>query len=92
MGLAAPGCCSAVCARRVGLTGLVPFSMTFGTVNMLGTTVTWWIPLLIVGVLATAFAYAASITAAEMLGSRLSSFAGLLEVVAGGGVRVDPAR
>jgi drug/metabolite transporter (DMT)-like permease len=57
--------------------------MTFGLVNMLGTTVVWWIPLLIVGVLATAFAYAASITAAEMLGSRLSSFAGLLEVVAG---------
>ena len=49
---------------------------------MLGTTVRWWIPLLIVGVFATGFAYAASITAAEMLGSRLSSFVGLLEVVA----------
>lgn len=66
----------------VGLTGLVPFTMTFGQVSMLGTTVIWWVPLLIVGVLATALAYAASITAAEMLGSRLSSFAGLLEVVA----------
>jgi drug/metabolite transporter (DMT)-like permease len=72
-----------VALGAVGLTGLVPWSMTFGLVNMLGTTVVWWIPLLIVGVLATAFAYAASITAAEMLGSRLSSFAGLLEVVAG---------
>lgn len=71
-----------VALGAVGLTGLVPWSMTFGLVNMLGTTVVWWIPLLIVGVLATAFAYAASITAAEMLGSRLSSFAGLLEVVA----------
>ena len=72
-----------VALGAVGLTGVVPWSMTFGLVNMLGTTVVWWIPLLIVGVLATAFAYAASITAAEMLGSRLSSFAGLLEVVAG---------
>lgn len=71
-----------VALGAVGLTGLVPWSMTFGLVNMLGTTVIWWIPLLIVGVFATAFAYAASITAAEMLGSRLSSFAGLLEVVA----------
>jgi hypothetical protein len=35
-----------------------------------------------VGVFATAIAYAASITASEMLGSRLASFAGLLEVVA----------
>jgi drug/metabolite transporter (DMT)-like permease len=66
----------------VGLTGLVPWTMTFGVVTMFGTSVAWWIPLLIVGVAATAFAYAASITAAEMLGSRLSSFAGLLEVVA----------
>ena len=39
-------------------------------------------PLVIVGVVATAIAYAASITATEMLGSRLASFAGLLEVVA----------
>jgi drug/metabolite transporter (DMT)-like permease len=40
------------------------------------------VPLLIVGVVATGFAYVASITASEMLGSRLASFAGLLEVVA----------
>jgi drug/metabolite transporter (DMT)-like permease len=84
VGLAAAGLLlGGVVLGAVGLTGLVPWSMTFGLVNMLGTTVIWWIPLLIVGVLATAFAYAASITAAEMLGSRLSSFAGLLEVVAG---------
>ena len=50
--------------------------------RVFGTTVAWWIPLLVVGVLATGFAYASSITAAEILGSRLSSFVGLLEVVA----------
>jgi drug/metabolite transporter (DMT)-like permease len=66
----------------VGLTGLVPFTATFGTVQLLGTATPWFFPLLIVGVLATALAYAASITASEMLGSRLASFAGLLEVVA----------
>ena len=66
----------------VGLIGLVPFTANFGDVELFGNTVGWWIPMLVVGVVATAVAYAASITASEMLGSRLASFAGLLEVVA----------
>jgi drug/metabolite transporter (DMT)-like permease len=66
----------------VGLTGIVPFVATFDTVSLLGSAAPWWVPLLIVGVVATAIAYATSITASEMLGSRLASFAGLLEVVA----------
>jgi drug/metabolite transporter (DMT)-like permease len=65
-----------------GLVGLVPFSVTFDDVRLFGDFVPWWIPLLIVGVVATAIAYATSITASEMLGSRLASFVGLLEVVA----------
>jgi len=66
----------------VGLTGLVPFTATFGEVPLLGGSAPWWVPLAVVGVVSTAAAYAASITASEMLGSRLASFAGLLEVVA----------
>jgi drug/metabolite transporter (DMT)-like permease len=66
----------------VGLAGVVPFTATFGDVDVLGSPAPWWVPLLIVGVLATAVAYATSITASEMLGSRLASFVGLLEVVA----------
>ena len=66
----------------VGLVGLVPFTGTFGEVSLFGNDVAWWIPLLVVGVISTAVAYATSITASEMLGSRLASFAGLLEVVA----------
>jgi drug/metabolite transporter (DMT)-like permease len=66
----------------VGLTGLVPFTATFGESTLLGTSVPWWVPLLIVGVIATGLAYALSITASEVLGSRLASFVGLLEVVA----------
>jgi len=66
----------------VGVIGLVPFTMSFDEVLVFGNTVGWWVPILIVGVVATAIAYAASITASEMLGSRLASFAGLLEVVA----------
>jgi drug/metabolite transporter (DMT)-like permease len=66
----------------VGLTGLVPWQMPMGAVLLLGTPAPWWVPLLIVGVVATGIAYATSITASEMLGSRLASFLGLLEVVA----------
>lgn len=66
----------------VGAIGLVPFTMTFEDVALLGTPAPWWLPLVIVGIVATGIAYAASITASEMLGSRLASFAGLLEVVA----------
>jgi drug/metabolite transporter (DMT)-like permease len=65
----------------VGLTGLVPFAMNFGDVQLLGTSAPWWVPLLVVGVVATGIAYAASITASEILGSRLASFMGLLEVI-----------
>jgi drug/metabolite transporter (DMT)-like permease len=65
----------------VGLTGIVPFRMHFGTVNMFGGAAPWWLPLILVGLIGTGLAYAASITASEILGSRLSSFMGLLEVI-----------
>lgn len=67
-----------------GLVG-VPFTTSDADVTVLGTDVAWWVPLLFVGVVSTAVAYAASITASQMLGSRLASFAGLLEVVAATG-------
>jgi drug/metabolite transporter (DMT)-like permease len=66
----------------VGLTGIMPFTGTYGTVQLFGGSTAWWIPMLIVAVLATGIAYAASIKASQLLGSRLASFAGLLEVVA----------
>jgi drug/metabolite transporter (DMT)-like permease len=65
----------------VGLVGIVPFEAPDVEILFFGATVGWWVPLLIVGVVATGFAYVASITASEMLGSRLASFVGLLEVV-----------
>jgi len=66
----------------VGATGLLPVTVSFADVPLFGRPTAWWIPLLVVGVVATAIAYAASITATEILGSRLASFTGLLEVVA----------
>ncbi|NYF11197.1 drug/metabolite transporter (DMT)-like permease [Leifsonia sp. AK011] len=64
-----------------GLVGLVPFSMDFDDVSLFGADVAWWLPLVFVGVVGTAVAYVTSIAASEMLGSRLMSFVGLLEVV-----------
>lgn len=65
----------------VGVTGLVPFTANFGLIAFVGTPQPWWIPLGMVALIGTAFAYVASIAASEMLGSRLMSFVGLLEVV-----------
>ncbi len=66
----------------LGLTGLVPFTASADDVVVLGGVVAWWVPMLVIGVVATAVAYATSITASSMLGSRLASFVGLLEVAA----------
>lgn len=66
----------------VGATGLLPVTVSFADVDLFGRPTAWWVPIAVVGVLATAVAYASSITATELLGSRLASFVGLLEVVA----------
>lgn len=65
----------------VGLTGLLPFTATFGDVPLFGEPTDWWVPLLVVAVVGTALAYASGITASGILGSRLASFIALLEVV-----------
>jgi drug/metabolite transporter (DMT)-like permease len=64
-----------------GLVGVVPYTATLSDVRLFDSPVAWWVPLLVVGLAATAIAYATSIAATNMLGSRLGSFAGLLEVV-----------
>jgi drug/metabolite transporter (DMT)-like permease len=68
----------------VGLTGILPFTGSVADVSVLGRVVPWWVPMLVVGVVATALAYGAGITGSAMLGSRLASFVGLLEVAAAG--------
>lgn len=65
----------------VGGARVIPFDMAFTEVPLLGGEVPWWVPLGIVGIVATAIAYAASIGATSILGSRVMSFVGLLEVV-----------
>jgi drug/metabolite transporter (DMT)-like permease len=66
----------------VGVTGLLPFTTTTADVKMFGAELPWWLPLLLIGIVATAIAYSTSIAATAILGSRVASFVGLLEVVA----------
>jgi drug/metabolite transporter (DMT)-like permease len=66
----------------VGATGLLPFTASFGAVEMpLVGEVSWVAPMLVVVVVATAFAYLAGILGAARLGSRVASFVGLVEVL-----------
>ncbi|WP_328467954.1 DMT family transporter [Actinoplanes sp. NBC_00393] len=64
-----------------GAVGLVPFTVAFDDVQLLGSTAPWWVSLTVVAVFATAIAYATGIFGSSRLGSRLASFVGLLEVV-----------
>lgn len=64
----------------VGLAGLVPFDVVLTDVDALGGIVPWWLPLLVLAA-TTAIGYAFSISASQVLGSRLMSFVGMLEVV-----------
>ncbi|PWC03367.1 EamA family transporter [Agromyces badenianii] len=71
----------AIVLGATGAIGLVPFTAAFVEVPYLGTVAPWWVPVLTVGVVSTAFAYVAGITAIRLLGTRLSSFLGLSEVI-----------
>lgn len=65
----------------VGVTGLVPFTATFGSVPAVGGgMLPWWVPVAVLAA-TTAVAYSFSIRASQLLGSRLMSFVGMLEVV-----------
>jgi drug/metabolite transporter (DMT)-like permease len=64
-----------------GLVGVVEMSWSTRPVEYSGVTVAWWLPLLALGVVTAAVAYVTGIAASRRLGSRLASFAALLEVL-----------
>ena len=74
----------AIVLGLAGLTGLVPFEFVLTDMPFLGGTAPWWVLVLTVGAVSTAFAYVAGIQAIRMLGTRLASFLGLSEVVFAG--------
>jgi drug/metabolite transporter (DMT)-like permease len=67
----------------LGAVGLLPLDATTTSPSYAGGAVVWWLPLAGLGIVTAGFAYCTGIAASRRLGSRLSSFVALLEVVAG---------
>jgi drug/metabolite transporter (DMT)-like permease len=67
----------------LGLVGLLPMHVSTQAASYAGTDVSWWVPLLLLGLVTAALSYVTGIAAGRRLGSRLASFVALLEVVAG---------
>jgi drug/metabolite transporter (DMT)-like permease len=67
----------------LGLVGVLPMRASTDVVSYADREVTWWVPLVVLGVVTAAVAYCTGIAAGRRLGSRLASFVALLEVVAG---------
>ncbi|RBY81083.1 EamA/RhaT family transporter [Blastococcus sp. TF02-09] len=63
------------------LLGAVPWRTVASDVEFAGRPTSWLVPVLGLSLLAAAFAYASGIAAVRLLGSRLSSFVGLGEVL-----------
>lgn len=72
----------AVGLSLAALIGVLPFAWTTAGVDYRFGAVPWFVPVLAIGVIATALAYVLGIVSTRMLGSRLASFVALAEVVA----------
>jgi drug/metabolite transporter (DMT)-like permease len=71
----------AVTVALVAAVGVLPLAAPDVTVDLLGAQVSWIVPLLVVAVVPTAFAYGISAVSVRMLGERLASFLALSEVL-----------
>src|SRR5215218_5740957 len=69
----------------VGAVGILPMQANTDSPVYADSAVSWWLPLLGLGVVTAGIAYCTGIAASRRLGSRLASFVALLEVVAGVG-------
>jgi drug/metabolite transporter (DMT)-like permease len=65
----------------LGVVGLLEMSADTASVTLAGSTVSWWVPVLLLGVVTASVAYVSGIAASRRLGSRLASFVALVEVV-----------
>ena len=71
----------AVALWTAGLFGIVDLSKGATRVDLAGTILPWWVPLLVIALLAAAFAYVTGIVAVRMLGAKVASFVALSEVL-----------
>ena len=73
----------ALVLAALGAVGILPIRATTASPVYAGSALSWWVPLLGLGVVTAGLAYCTGIAASRRLGSRLASFVALLEVVAG---------
>ena len=71
----------AVTLIALGAVGALPMQANMNDVEVAGQQVSWLVPVIGLSVIAAALAYVAGISAARILGSKLSSFVGLTEVL-----------
>ncbi len=84
VGLAGCGLVAATASLGLlGAIGVLPLSAGTAAPRYAGIQVPWWLPLLALGAITCGLAYCAGVAAIRRLGSRVASFVGLLEVVAG---------
>ncbi|MGO1801789.1 MAG: EamA family transporter [Microbacteriaceae bacterium] len=72
----------AVGLTAAGLVGILPMVWNTDDVTYRFGTVPWFVPVLAIGLIATALAYVLGIASTRLLGSRLASFIALAEVIA----------
>src|SRR5690349_17179086 len=75
----------AVALAVLGAVGVLPMHASTRAAGYAIATMSWWEPLLLLGLVTAALAYTTGIAASRRLGSRVASFVALLEVVAGVG-------
>jgi drug/metabolite transporter (DMT)-like permease len=67
----------------LGLVGVLDMAASTSPVELAGDTVSWWVPIVVLGVVTAAVSYVTGIAAIRRLGSRLASFVALAELVFG---------
>src|SRR6478672_13474793 len=71
----------AVSLGLAGLVGVLDMSRGAARVPLGGVVVDWWVPVLVIALVAAAFAYVTGIAAVRMLGAKVASFVALTEVL-----------
>lgn len=64
-----------------GLTGVLDMTRGAARVPLGGLVVDWWVPVLVIALVAAAFAYVTGIAAVRLLGAKVASFVALTEVL-----------
>lgn len=82
LGLAGGGLAvGAVALWVAGLSGLLDMTRGASEVVLSGAVVPWWVPILVIALVAAAFAYVTGIVAVRLLGPKVASFVALTEVL-----------